>query len=373
MFSRVPGVRGYGGAMYRAAIDGSRSQGQGHRHRRHEHPPFSDGHAKSNVNAAPIAPAVSLTCPDCKVVMERAEDKFHCPRCEADYAIDEGIPRFCKEDIFYDDYLDEHCPHVLDPPPWKRNLLRVVPYWSWREWRFFDAHVRPGMRILDLGCARGKQWFSAKAAFIAGVDPTFAPLVECARHYDLVAQAEITRLPFESESFDCVVTSHVLGHIAHDQKDAAISEIARVLRPGGVSANIIETDSNHRFVALGKSDPQLYTSNFIETDGHVGLELPTAVLARFRSHGLEPMHVQKMESGLIHLRYYGKFLGEGYPERASAVRRRIRAWQALQKNSVSLGIYEVVMGSYHRFVEPWRTPLDHAMFLAAAFVKETGS
>ena len=312
----------------------------------------------------------ALACPDCHLPLERRSEGLHCDACGSTFPVRDGIASFCTEDAFYDEYLDEHCPYVRNPPPWKRALLNFLPYWSWREWRFFTGKLRPGMRILDLGCARGKEWFSSVAELTAGVDPTFAPLRECSRHYDVVAQAEIVRLPFEDGSFDCVVTSHVLGHIEGGDKDAALSEIARVLRPGGLSLNIIETDSRHRFVQLGKSDPELYVRNFVETDGHVGLELPSAVVARFRDHGLRAVRIEKMEAGLVHLRYYEKYLENGYAERHPSVRRRVRLWRFIERHDVPLACYEVLMGTYHRFVAPWRTHLDDAMFIAAAFVKD---
>lgn len=44
-------------------------------------------------------------------------------------------------------------------------------------------------------------------------------------------QADITDLPFDAESFDWVVCLHVLEHVPDDRM--AISELFRVLRPGG--------------------------------------------------------------------------------------------------------------------------------------------
>lgn len=43
--------------------------------------------------------------------------------------------------------------------------------------------------------------------------------------------ADGTRLPFGDDSIDCVICSEVLEHVENDQ--AAIDELARVLRPGG--------------------------------------------------------------------------------------------------------------------------------------------
>lgn len=315
--------------------------------------------------AVPVT--TQFACTNCHgTIAAEGADALRCTSCGREFGVIDGIPSFCDTEAFYEEYLEEHCPFVRNPSRLKAGILRVLPYWSWREWRFFDASVPAGSRVLDLGCARGKEWFSAKATFIAGIDPIVSPLRECARHYDLVAQANVTALPFHDGSFDCVVTSHVIGHVAPDEKDAAFSEIARVLRPGGVSVNIIETDSHHEFARLGKSDPDLYRTNFVETDGHVGLELPSAVLSRFERHGFTIENVRKMESGHIHLRYYGKYLGKGYPDRYRHVRKRIARWKRISGNPVLLGAYEVMIGSYHQLVEPRRSNLDDAMFIAVA-------
>jgi SAM-dependent methyltransferase len=47
-----------------------------------------------------------------------------------------------------------------------------------------------------------------------------------------VAIGELTELAFPSESFDAVVMWHVLEHVADPH--ATVSEVARILRPGGV-------------------------------------------------------------------------------------------------------------------------------------------
>lgn len=50
-------------------------------------------------------------------------------------------------------------------------------------------------------------------------------------HVDL--NADLCRIPFADDSFDLVVASHVLEHIGDDR--AAIAEIRRILRPGGLA------------------------------------------------------------------------------------------------------------------------------------------
>ena len=95
-------------------------------------------------------------------------------------------------------------------------------------------------RVLDAGCGTGIQslWLSATAREVCGVDIS-EKLLEVAdakcRHLNHVnfLEADLTRLPFENASFDAAVSlGETISHIADWQK--AFSEIARVLRPGGI-------------------------------------------------------------------------------------------------------------------------------------------
>ena len=111
--------------------------------------------------------------------------------------------------------------------------------------------VRPGDRMLDLGCGFGRHAFQAArlgaevVAFDAGADEvrkvmdTFGAMAvggeldpESARVGSV--QGNALALPFGDGSFDRVVASEVLEHIPED--DVAMAELTRVLRPGGTMA-----------------------------------------------------------------------------------------------------------------------------------------
>lgn len=90
-------------------------------------------------------------------------------------------------------------------------------------------------RILDVGCGDGQiaRALAREGAEVLGIDPT--PLhIEVARERAGGPRFEIgvaAHLPVEDESMDAVVACLVFEHI--DEIDAAIAEVARVLRPGG--------------------------------------------------------------------------------------------------------------------------------------------
>ena len=161
----------------------------------------------------PEALPVRLICPECRQVLERDGAALTCTGCGRRIPIKDGVPSFCEADPFYEQYISHHVPYHLSPRGMKGAVLRVVPYWSWREWCFWRRYIPRRGWLLDLGCARGREIFVERAAGCVGIDTALTALAECARHYRLAVQSGLTPIPFESNGFDCVVTSHVIGHI----------------------------------------------------------------------------------------------------------------------------------------------------------------
>ena len=110
--------------------------------------------------------------------------------------------------------------------------------------------VSPGDRVLDLGCGAGRHAFEAyrrgarvvaadlDARELATVNGMFAAMGmegEAPPPAAAVAiRGDATRLPFGNGVFDKVIVAEILEHVPNDQ--AAMSEVARVLRPGGIAA-----------------------------------------------------------------------------------------------------------------------------------------
>ena len=92
---------------------------------------------------------------------------------------------------------------------------------------------RRDLRILDIGCGTGAM--SRKLApWGSVVSADFSPLAlsySRRRNLNLLCASDAMRLPFRDESFDLVVAMDILEHVSDDS--AALSEIYRVLKPGG--------------------------------------------------------------------------------------------------------------------------------------------
>jgi SAM-dependent methyltransferase len=89
--------------------------------------------------------------------------------------------------------------------------------------------------VLDVGTGEGQvaRALAAAGSRVIGIDPFISQIHEAERRGGgpSYALAEAARLPFADAALDAVVACLVFEHI--DDVDAAIGEVARVLRPGG--------------------------------------------------------------------------------------------------------------------------------------------
>lgn len=99
--------------------------------------------------------------------------------------------------------------------------------------------LQPGEKVLDCGCGMGVYMMMMKRlrdVEIYGVDGDVGRLEWAEREgvEARLASVDIHQLPFADNSFDKVLMSEVLEHIADDRQ--AMREVFRVLKPGGILA-----------------------------------------------------------------------------------------------------------------------------------------
>ena len=114
---------------------------------------------------------------------------------------------------------------------------------------FVPAPRRERAVLLDVACGGGLfgPHLAGKGYRVVGVDLSVMSLREARRHgFDVVAQADITRLPFASESIDVVTAGQCLEHVT--DPFGVVEELCRVLRPGGTL--VVDTIADTRVARL---------------------------------------------------------------------------------------------------------------------------
>lgn len=156
--------------------------------------------------------------------------------------------------------------------------------------------IRPGWRVLDVGCGTGVVTRDlcvrvGARGRVVGVDPSRAFVGEARRRlraHGATAPfsfrvADGTRLPFRSGTFDAAVAVTVLLHVAAG--DRVVAEMVRVTRPGG---RVAALDQDLGTLVLDLPDRAL-TRRIL--DGHAERFYPNpwsgrTLLRRFRAAGL---------------------------------------------------------------------------------------
>ena len=145
--------------------------------------------------------------------------------------------------------------HVRDLP-FFRGLLRAI------ESRSYQGIVMQAP-TLDVGCGDGhfsQATFASK--IFAGIDPTRVALREAKGRdvYEAAVQADGSAIPYPSNYFASAYSNSVLEHTS--DPDEVLSEIARVVRPGGLFVFCVPND---RFI------PSLAGSTWLEKLGFSSL------------------------------------------------------------------------------------------------------
>jgi methionine biosynthesis protein MetW len=194
-------------------------------------------------------------------------------------------------------------------------------------------------RVLDVACGRGALLAELRRRMpgtaLTGADIS-NPSVEAVRALGIDAvRADLSaKLPFEDESFDCVVFGEVIEHIV--DPDFALQELSRILKAGGlliVTTPNLASWFNRIFLLLG------IQPIFTETSLHVNLGRRFEALGQWRpTQG----HLKIFTESALREMLVGngfaieELLGAPFaePNRLSWLDRRLARFPALASNFV---------------------------------------
>lgn len=166
-----------------------------------------------------------------------------------------------------------------------------------REATLRRLNLKPGERVIDVGCGPGFLCESMAAAVgptgrVVGIDISedFIDFATKHKHSDHIEYrvSNATALPAESMQFDVAVSTQVIEYVA--DADAALGEIARVLRPGG-RAIIVDTDFDSW--VWHATDAERMTQIMKGWEMHCAdPRLPRTLIPRLRAVGLQLVDVE---------------------------------------------------------------------------------
>jgi len=128
---------------------------------------------------------------------------------------------------------------VADRYDLMNDLMSFGLHRLWKAFAVSVARIRPGDCVLDVASGSGDlaRAFAARGARVWMSDIN-GPMLARGRdrlldagHLAPAVRCDAERLPFAGASFDCVSVGFGLRNMTH--KDAALAEMARVLKPGG--------------------------------------------------------------------------------------------------------------------------------------------
>jgi ubiquinone/menaquinone biosynthesis C-methylase UbiE len=198
--------------------------------------------------------------------------------------------------------------HQVDASGEADRLIQVLeeadlaPGWAELRHTWLDfSDVRPGDRVLDVGCgtgvvARDLVERVAERGKVVGVDPSERLIEVAVRRMEEGSlkgriefrSADGAALPFRDGSFDLVVASAVFGHIPNGPE--VLAEMVRVARPAGT---VVAFDHDIDMIVINAADRDLtrrivhaYCDRYF-TSGWAGREL----YAMFREAALEEIQI----------------------------------------------------------------------------------
>ena len=175
-------------------------------------------------------------CPKCKGELRG----LYCSRCTTRYSSTQGIPCFLDPDTATSDHeIRKIYDHIY---------LHHTDVWidqgRSEDFQVYFGNLVLGLghqRILEIGCGEGNLLAALPGEHKYGIDPSAQALIRAQiRSRANCAVARCEHLPFPSEAFDLVVAVGVMEHF--ENLNSAISEIRRVLSPGGHYVALIQTD-----------------------------------------------------------------------------------------------------------------------------------
>ena len=184
---------------------------------------------------------MSTACPVCgdergRILFSRPPDNdpdgrvfsvIRCARCRVERL--DPLPTEAELDAAYgDEYYVRHSPD--------RGFAGRLRRLAWAaEIRPLARHLRPGIRVLEIGCGTGELLFRLRERFraeVEGIERSAPAVAACRRRGIAVHQGSLGDAPIRPSSVDIVMMRHVLEHVPSPR--GLLDNVREILAPQGL-------------------------------------------------------------------------------------------------------------------------------------------
>ena len=165
-----------------------------------------------------------VVCPECKGELEITSEDLHCPSCDLNFEITDGVPIMASDE---EDVFDAR---------WVRNQKPQATDQWWKA--LWGSEYPKGKLILDGGCGIGRyaQRAIQEGASVIGLDISPAAIAATKQNAPgaICIQGSLLGIPLPNNFVDAAYSIGVLHHTP--DPEIAFRELVRVTKPGGLVA-----------------------------------------------------------------------------------------------------------------------------------------
>jgi len=196
---------------------------------------------------------------------------------------------------------------------------------------FLVRRIRQTERVLNIGVGSGDLEFlaSRRGVEIWALDPSERAVAQLRNKLSLGDRAQVgyaQSAPFPSNQFDAVIMTEVLEHLDSQTRAAALTEVYRILRPGGRFIGTVP--ARERLQNLEVVCPNC--GHHFHRWGHQS----SFSVGSLRSLLGELFCVETVEE-----RFFNEWTSAGWPRRLTGLLKKFLSWRGIGPYGVNRNIY----------------------------------
>jgi SAM-dependent methyltransferase len=228
----------------------------------------------------------------------------HCLDCEVGLPVDNNVLLLpnASIDTFYEGAYTAQI-HLDESSLSQLSGKLLVPFVNYGYLKKVLDSVKPGSRVLELGCGGGMKIAGERFA-VTALDLSLASLQQVPANYRHRIHADVLKVDFSPASFDAVVASCFFEHFKPEDQRELLTKIHNWLKPGGSVIFLFDTESANPGFKWLRRHATLYQQCFIDHDGHVGLQPVSNNRLLFRECGFVECEGIGLNRTIQHLPVY---------------------------------------------------------------------